>query len=185
MADEITTSETDVTQGLVEDLSPAKPPVEISVWWFIGPAIFVALIALVGWRMRVKIKAAIEELRKPPPPDPAKNAREALDELRRDMEGMDMREFIDRLARIFRAYLEGRFKIRATSQTTSEFLRAASKGLSFEAVTREKITEFLETSDRAKFAHHTVPEKTGNAFLAWVESYIAATEAAPPSKEEA
>lgn len=185
MADEATETQAEAKQGLIDDLSPATPPVEISIWWYIGPLIALALIAAIAWKMRAQIKAKYEQLTAPPPPDPAKDAREALADLRREMDSLTMREFIDRLSKIFRAYLEGRFNIRATSQTTREFLKAASKGSRFNAETRGKIQEFLETSDRAKFAHQTVPHETGNAFLDFVEGYIAATEKSPPTEEAA
>jgi len=183
MADENTESQVTAEVGLIDDLAPATPPVEVSIWWYVGPVLVVALICLIAWAMRVRIKAAIEEMGKPPPPDPAKEARKALAELRAEMSRLTMREFLNRLAKIYRAYLEGQFHIRATSQTTREFLQAASKGQSFDEDTREKIREFLETSDRAKFAHHSVPEETGNAFLAFVEGYIQRTEKSPPAKE--
>ncbi|WP_269540889.1 hypothetical protein [Cerasicoccus fimbriatus] len=184
MADETTEATTVEEIGLIDDLAPATPPAEVSAWWFIGPAIVVIALAAIIWQMRARIRAKIEQLTAPPPPNPAKDAREALAELRAAMSELTMREFIDRLSKIFRAYLEGRFTIRATSQTTREFLKAATKGSRFNEETREKIREFLETSDRAKFAHQTVPEETGNAFLAFVESYIEATEKSPPAKED-
>lgn len=184
MADESTETQPVSEEGLIDDFAPAKPPVEISIWWYIGPAVALALMALIIWRMRARIRSAIEELTKPPPVDPAQVAREALAALRAEMGGLTMRDFIHRLSKIFRDYLEARYKIRATSQTTREFLVAASKGKSFDADTREKIQEFLETSDRAKFAHQTVPEETGNAFLAFVEGYIQRTEKASPKAGE-
>lgn len=185
MADESTASRPAAEAGLIDDLAPVMPPAEINLWWFLGPAIVVAVLALVAWQMRARIRAAIEEMAKPPPVDPADVAREALAALRADMDGLNMRAFISRLSQILRAYLEGRFEIRATSQTTREFLLAASKGNRLGVQFREKIRDFLETSDRAKFAHKNVPEETGNAFLAFVEAFIEQTEPSATNLERA
>lgn len=184
MADESTKTQPAEESGLIDDLSPATPPVEVSIWWFIGPAVAILVIGGIIWKMRARIKAKIEQLTAPPPPDPAKEARQALAELREAMPSLTMREFIDRLSRIFRAYIEGRYQMRATRQTTREFLNDAVKGSPIDSETREKIREFLETSDRAKFAHLTVPEETGNAFLSFVEDFIRRTEK-PPKRGEA
>ncbi|WP_309385151.1 hypothetical protein [Cerasicoccus frondis] len=176
MAEEATDANGVEEIGLIDDFTVASPPVEISLWWYLGPLIGAIIIALILWQLRSKIKAKYIELTSLPPPDPAKDARAELAKLRASMEGMAMREFIERLSKIFRIYLEGRYNIRATAQTTREFLRAATGNPDFEQMTRDKIQEFLETSDQAKFAHRTVPPATGAAFLDWVENFIKATE---------
>ncbi|WP_309398382.1 hypothetical protein [Cerasicoccus maritimus] len=179
MADESTDAQVVEAVGLIDDFTPATPPVEVSIWWYVGPLIVAFVLVVVLWLMRGKIQAKYAKMTVPAPPDPAKNAREELAELRASMEGMAMREFIDRLSKIFRRYLEGHYKVRVTSQTTGEFLRAVAGNEDFEQLTRDKTQEFLETSDAAKFAHRTVPISTGTAFLDWVENFIKAVEVKP------
>lgn len=178
MSDELVVQKTIEEPGLIDDLAPASPPIEISMWWYAGPVLLILLIVGIIWSYRKRIRTKLAEMTQPRPHDPACLARDALVNLREEMHELTMREFIDRLSIIFRTYLEGRFKMRATSQTTQEFLLHATKFNPLDSRDREEIREFLEACDRSKFAHQSLSEQAGMALLGYVESFISKTEKA-------
>tara|TARA_R100000027_G_scaffold52103_4_gene40875 strand:- start:72 stop:635 length:564 start_codon:yes stop_codon:yes gene_type:complete len=173
MDEEPTDSATEVApSGLIDDLTPVSPPTEISLWWYVGPLIAVLLIFAIVWRTRKKIRAKYANLMAPSPPDHAKEARAAISRLRFTMQNLTTRQFLEKLSSIFRTYVEGRSEIRATAQTTNEFLKVAAESNRFDTETREQIWQFLGTTDLAKFAHLTVPDEDRSEYLSYVATFI-------------
>ena len=72
----------------------------------------------------------------------------------------DVQSFYTTLSDIVRHYLEGRFHISATGQTTREFLIAAKQNPHLEHSDRESLGSFLVAADLVKFARH---EPSGKA----------------------
>jgi len=140
------------------DIRDIKPPVPIPIDWrpyyaaaatILGAAALYALVRWVARRRRHATAAA-----KPPPPHVL--ALSALDALRarKLVEQGAFKEYYSTLTDIVRAYLEGRFRVRAPEMTTEEFLVATSRDGRLAAGHRRLLGEFLTESDLVKFARH-------------------------------
>jgi hypothetical protein len=83
-------------------------------------------------------------------------ALEALARLRRAglLEAERQAEYYVELSKIVRAYLEGRFELRAPEMTTEEFLQAAQASPDLAAEHRSRLGRFLAEADLVKFARH-------------------------------
>lgn len=110
-------------------------------------------------------------------------ALEALKRLRaaRLVEGGRQGEYYVQLSAIIRAYLEGRFQLRAPEMTTEEFLQVAQRNPQLRPEHRTQLGRFLSEADLVKFARH-VPsvddaERAYTAAGEFVESTIPAAEA--------
>ena len=92
----------------------------------------------------------------PPPPPPHRVALDAIDALRARgwIEAGNAEPFYVELSSIVRAYVEGRFGLRAPERTTEEFIREAAASGQLEPAHRERVAGFLEQSDLVKFARH-------------------------------
>lgn len=157
--------ETTITvQSLLEkaqdtsDIRDIKPPAAIPVDWrpyyaiAAALALMVALAVLLRWlakRRRHVVPAA-------PPIPPHVIALGALDALRarRLVEKGAFKEYYSTLTDIVRAYLEGRYRVRAPEMTTEEFLVASSRDGRLGKDHKRLLGEFLGESDLVKFARY-------------------------------
>lgn len=89
--------------------------------------------------------------------------------------------FYTELSGIVRRYLEGRFNIAATGQTTREFLIASKKSPHLEQSDRQSLTTFLVAADLVKFARFEPSVDTCNDAITEAKHFITAT---IPSEEE-
>ncbi len=64
------------------------------------------------------------------------------------------KEFYTQLTDIIRYYLEERFRLPTTSQTTEEFLQRVSHFSLFQEQFKEQLSELLQEADQVKFAHY-------------------------------
>lgn len=120
-------------------------------WWWIAAASAVALAAGLVWALRVRQKtAAATRL------SAHEIAQLELDHLERDglIERGELHEFWVRLSGTVRQYVENRFDIAATEQTTKEFLAEARDHPLIGAEHRHLLTDFLRAADMVKFAAH-------------------------------
>ncbi|MDP6542309.1 MAG: hypothetical protein QGF07_05920 [Phycisphaerales bacterium] len=88
---------------------------------------------------------------------------------------LDVLPFYTQLSDIVRKYIEGRFQIAATGQTTREFLNASKQNPHLEHTDRQSLATFLVASDLVKFARF---EPTSNACAVAIEqaeNFITAT----------
>jgi len=107
----------------------------------------VAVVAAIRWRRRVAAGRPV------PVEPPGVAALRALDELERDDAlKADLDRFYVAVSSILRAYLEGRFGLRAPEQTTEEFLAAAEAEPAFDREQRRTLRAFLAACDAVKFA---------------------------------
>jgi hypothetical protein len=144
---------------------------EMLSWILIGLAVVaLAAVALFLWRHRRK--------RASPPPLPHERALTELALLRPMMIPEQALQYAAELAEILRRYMEARFHLPSTRQTTREFF-AGSISLS-QAVGRmerghhDRLRACLEQCDLAKFAHCAPGvadmESMEQAVRAWIES---------------
>jgi hypothetical protein len=96
----------------------------------------------------------------PPPPPPAhEKALKALQELYASdlLQKGNYKEFFSRLSEIMRAYLEGRYYIRALEETTSEIMSEIPRVLPEQDLQRN-LEDLLTLSDLVKFAKY-IPQQ--------------------------
>jgi hypothetical protein len=109
----------------------------------VGGALLVVL-GLLGWRV-LKPKP-------PPPPTPEQTTLQELDRLE-GLAGAERSEWYHtRLSYVLRRYLADRFALKATQQTTAEFLASVQEMPQLAGEPQELLREFLERCDLAKFA---------------------------------
>jgi len=126
----------------------------------------IALVALaagyIAWRRTRKPRPAAPAA----PPVPAHEvALRALADLlaKRWIEEEQVEPFYVAVSGIVRTYLEQRFQMRATEQTTEEFIRDAVQSRFLSPAHKDLTRAFLEQSDLVKFARHRpgAPEMRG------------------------
>ena len=138
-----------------EELRDIYGPVTLDEPWPFRPVLaailLLAALALLAWRLLQKRKRTAS----PPHPPPWEVAMGELAEARSlRAQGHDLR-YVDRLSDILRRYIESRFAIRSTRQTTGEFLRGlrSLQGESPLVTFRAELQSCLELADLTKFAH--------------------------------
>lgn len=137
-------------------------------WLAIGLAVVLAAILLwLRWQRRPQ-KAAPEV-----PPWIAANA--SLDSLAARLP-LPAEPFFSALTDIVRRYLELRFHLPATEETTPEFLRTVNRdGSPLDSAQRDGLATFLNTADRVKFARAEVDAAALRDALATARQLIAQT----------
>jgi hypothetical protein len=153
-------------------------------WWvWAAGGVSLAALATVVILLAVRRK---RELVVPPPPA-HEVAYAALDALRQtDFGNLEaVRLYYFRISEVLRAYIEGRFYLNATDLTTEEILGRLVELPRLGDNQRASLREFLEGTDRVKFAEHRPSseeiESTYEHALRFVETTVeapAATEGA-------
>jgi hypothetical protein len=128
------------------------PPVDVfpyPMWMVIAAAVaLVAVIALAAWLV-------VRQLRKrpaTPPPTPREIALRELATARSRMGAVAPYEFSIVVSDILRAYISAQFRLRATQQTSPEFLAAISGSAKFSGREKSLLAAFLDKCDLIKFA---------------------------------
>jgi hypothetical protein len=133
---------------VVQNLEDIKPPiVESSFWGVIGmlaALLFAALLAYVFWPDRSKTVS--------PPLLPKEWARLELTRVNGEIAALDPDVAAFRLSQILRGFLERQYGLRATRQSTEEFLASTAQQKLFDPVRKERLQDFLQNCDRLKFA---------------------------------
>ncbi len=125
------------------------PSLKTIALWVLGVAAVAGLVvALLPWLKRIKRKLKERTL------SPEERARLELDRLL--AEGLvamgRVKEFYFGLTGVVRRYFERQYGIRATRQTTQEFLNHLLREVPLGAAERSALAEFLAAADRVKFA---------------------------------
>lgn len=132
----------------IEEVPPKPPSPRWPIWLALG--LVVAVPCLFGvWKAVRHLKS------RPTPPLPADQwARYELDRLEAEQlpaQGK-IEPFHTRAADVLRRYVEMRFDLRATRQTTPEFLAGLSQAGKLEPAHQDMLVRFLGRCDLAKFA---------------------------------
>ena len=139
---------------LIEDLRWVSAPSPGGPW----PALLAAVAVLAGlavfawwWRRR-------QGASRPAAPSlPAHViALEELARLRASMTAENHLAFVIEVSRILRAYIQGRFGLRAPHRSTEEFLMEAAESPQLTADQQDVLADFLRQCDLVKFAQRTV-----------------------------
>lgn len=95
------------------------------------------------------------------------------------------RVYMDRASQILRRYIEQRFAMKSTRQTTAEFLSSLGREKSSELTNfRPELQDCLEQADMAKFAHKDQNEETLLGMEEAVATFVRSTRPVDDAKEE-
>jgi hypothetical protein len=111
-----------------------------------------------------------------PPHIKAANALQTL----RDTD-LEVQQFYTTISNIVRIYIEERFQISATGQTTREFLIAEKENPKLEHVDRKALADFLVAADLVKFARFEPNTNTWDDAIVRAEQFVTNT---APSVEQ-
>lgn len=135
------------------------------------------LIAALLWYLKREKTITIPAI---PPWD---KAMEELKEARKLLNPQQSLHYMERMSQILRGYIESRFTIQTTKQTTVEFLREldTSKRSPLQSY-KADLQRCLEQADMAKFAHHGAGIKELTLIEESVHHFISQTTPQPESK---
>ena len=153
----------------LRDIKGSVPLITKS-WWFVLYCML-ALIAILSWLLKAII------FRTRPACCPHALALKELQALAGA--NLDVLPFYTELSNIVRRYLEARFHIAATGQTTREFLIASKSHPHLEHSDRESLASFLVAADLVKFARF---EPTNNTCVLAIDEATLFIESTAPSK---
>ncbi len=162
------------------------PPIDVFPYpmWMVATACGVALLLVLLavwliWRW-VKRRPA------PPPPTPRQVALRELEEARKRVTEMAPYEFSILVSDVLRRFVTADFGLRATRQTSPEFLAEAAASQNFTEAEKELLGLFLEKSDLIKFARIDASQADSEALLeqaiAFVEGSGATQNPASPAE---
>ena len=134
------------------DLAPIAPPVPVfpyPMWMVVSVAVVVLLgVAAIVWA----VLWHIQNRPQPPPPTPCELALAALEALRGRMAQLEPHPFSIEVSDVLRLFVTREFRVRATQQTSPEFLAAATASPRFSEADKALLAAFLEKADLIKFA---------------------------------
>ena len=163
----IQTSEPDPLIGLRGIHGPVDVPWPTWVWVCIGfgAAVVVALLVWLGYWLAHRKPKAI-------PPTPRQIALRALEELRARAPHTEPYEFSVAVSDVLRAYVSAEYKMRATQQTSPEFLNSISAAAEFTQEDRELLAVFLDRCDLLKFARIEAREEENAELLRAAAAFV-------------
>ena len=170
------------TQTTLHDIRepvPLPDSPDFLFWFLIALALLImAGLFLYIWKRRKK---------EPPPPLAHEIALAELDKLRSLKNEAQALLYADQLAELLRRYLEARFQIPSTRQTTREFLldlgRKSPPGNNL-AQHHNQLRNCLEQCDLSKFAHFTPGRQGLESMEQGVRDFIMATGQPRPGQGE-
>lgn len=134
------------------EIRPIAPPVHVFPYpaWMVALFIVLVLLAIAGI-----VWATVRHLRnrpQPPPPTPRELALAALRKLRARVSSVEPYPFSIEVSDVLRTFVTREFNVRATNQTSPEFLAAAARSPRFSEADKSLCAAFLEKADLIKFA---------------------------------
>jgi hypothetical protein len=168
----------------LRDITPPEdPPPAPPSWvrWLPWAGIAAALAGLVagGWGLRRRL------VKRTPPLAPHEWAAQELDRLAtlHLPESGELERYHTLLSDIVRVYLERRFSLPASQQTTVEFLETMRRSPQLTAAQQRLLREFLERCDMAKFARAAPPPEECRAVADMARTFVLQTTPQPRATE--
>jgi hypothetical protein len=150
-----------------------RPPLDVFPYpmWMVLTAGAVALVLLA-----LVVAGIVRVARNRRPPGPPPTAREvALRRLKAaeaDMAQQEPYAFSIQVSDVLRWYVSAQYRLRATEQTSPEFLAAAAKSPHFTGGDKMLLADFLEHCDLIKFAHVDATLDDGRALLTQAVRFV-------------
>jgi len=158
----------EVARAQSPELAPIAPPIYVFPYppWMVAVTVGVLLLLLAGivggiiywWKNRPVL----------PPPTPRERALAALEALRGGMNAMEPYPFSIVVSDVLRLFVSEEFHVRATQQTSPEFLVAAAQSPRFSEADKTLLAAFLEKADLIKFAR--IHASTADSECLWEEA---------------
>jgi len=149
---------------------PTKAPVPY-LYIGLGVLLLLLVIALIYWLYKRKKRP-----RALPAIPPWQRALTDLTEARTLFGVGQGRDYMDRVSQILRRYVEDRFAIQSTRQTTREFLRSLKNTKDAEINSyKMELQHCLEQADMAKFAHKVQDDENLSVMEEAVSTFVHAT----------
>ena len=157
----------DPLAGLRENAPPVDVPWPPWVWWCIGAGavVVVALLIWLGYWLAHRKPKVI-------PPTPRQIALRALEQLRAQATHMEPYEFSVVVSDVLRTFVSDHYHLRATQQTSPEFLNSLSATSDFTKEDRDLLAVFLERCDLLKFARITAREEENVELLRAAAGFV-------------
>jgi hypothetical protein len=157
----------DPLAGLRPNAAPVDVPWPAWVWWCIAVSAVVAIALLVWlgyWLAHRKPKTI--------PPTPRQIALRALEDLRARATHMEPYEFTVVVSDVLRTFVSAHYNLRATQQTSPEFLASVSASKQFTTEDRDLLAAFLERCDLLKFARISAREEENVELLRAAAAFV-------------
>jgi hypothetical protein len=157
----------DPLAGLRDNVPPVDVPWPAWVWWCIGAGALVlvgAAVALGYWLAHRKPQTI--------PPTPRQFALRALEELRARAPRTEPYEFSVAVSDVLRTFVSAQYHMRATQQTSPEFLNSISAAADFTKEDRDLLAVFLERCDLLKFARISAHEEENEELLRAAAAFV-------------
>lgn len=154
------------------ELAPIAPPVYVFPYppWMVAAAA-VAAIAVLG-ALAWAVVRRVRNRPVPPPPTPRQRALAALEALRLRAEHTEPYPFSIEVSDALRRFVSEEFRVRATQQTSPEFLAAAAASPQFSEAGRALLAAFLEKADLIKFARVAASSKDSGQLLEEARRFV-------------
>ncbi|MCX6966877.1 MAG: DUF4381 family protein [Verrucomicrobia bacterium] len=134
------------------ELAPIAPPIPVfpyPMWMVVSVAVGAAIVlTAIIWAVVRHIKNRPQ----PPPPTPREWALAELAGLRSRIEQIEPYPFSIEVSNVLRLFISREFRVRATQQTSPEFLASAAATPRFTEADKALLAAFLEKADLIKFA---------------------------------
>src|SRR5678810_761860 len=161
-----------LSQPQLPEIRDIAPPVDVFPWppWMVALAVVAAVVVLglATWL----IVHAIRRRPGAPPLTPRATAIRDLENLRAQVTRLAPYEFSVRVSNVLRTYVGAQYGMRATRQTSPEFLASISHAVQFSDADRELLARFLEKSDLIKFAHIDATEEDSSELLSNAIAFV-------------
>lgn len=161
----------------ISDIQPVhKLPRRIPVWvWVIPGAVLIAfLIGLITSKLWKNRETLIPSA---PPIPPHVIAFQALESLKNKglLEKDECNPFYTELSLILRTYLDGRFKLNATDETTEEIVEELSRSPELNMDQQAILRDFMTQADMVKFAKGHPDRSTMESAFATTKAFVQET----------
>jgi len=172
----VTSLEADASSEIADIKPVHKLPGRIPpwIWMVLGTAAIAFLVGLISsrlWKNRATILPAA------PPVPPHVIAFQALTVLKSKglLEKNECKPFYTELSFILRTYLDGRFKLNATDETTEEIVEEMSRSSELNGVQRNILQDFMRQADMVKFAKGLPDRATMEAAFDTTKQFVEQT----------
>ena len=164
----------------LHDIYGPVPIMEQPPYLLIAGIVLIVLLiaAAIFWFFKKRDK------QRPPPMAPWEKALLDLADAKKLLNPERALLYMDRVSQILRSYIESRFAVQSTRQTTREFFQGLTKigGNSPLQAHKDELRGCLEQADMAKFAHHIPEIKNLEMMEGAVTTFIKRTQPVEPQK---